>query len=230
MKKLLPVLVLLLTSSLALGQGVNPNLNAGSTALLFTFDGFSTLRAGSFEGGVGAKYYLSPKMAVRGALLFANASEDIPVNPPAGQTGQDGEQSATQFGVSAALELHLSSKRASPYIGGGIGFSTTSTETKSPVIGASTNQVTVENDDVGEVVNGVTYLGGNTLSLFALAGVEFFLFNEVSLGAEYRLGIDKLSRADQKITSGNQTQTTKVGGGSNLGITNSGLLTLSVYF
>jgi len=230
MKNLLSVVAVLLANSLALGQGVNPNFNAGSKAMLFTFDGFSTLRAGSFDGGIGAKYYFGRNTALRAALQFANASEDIPANPAPGQQATDGEESGTQFGVSGALEFHLGSKRASPYFGGGLSFSTTSTESRNAIIGPSTNQTTVENDRNGENVNGRGFLGGTTLGVFALAGVEFFLFNEVSLAAEYRLGINKISRADEKVSQGNQTVTTKLGSGSDVGISNSGLLTLAVYF
>jgi opacity protein-like surface antigen len=230
MKKVFFVVGLLLVNSLAFAQGVNPNYSSGSKAMLFTFDGLSTLRAGNFEGGIGAKYFLGQKMALRAALQFASSSEDIPANAAAGQQATDGEQSGTQFGVSAALELHLGARRANPYLGGGLSFSTTSTESTNPVIGPSSSQTKVENNDIGENVNGRTFLGGTTLGVFALAGVEFFLINEVSLAAEYRLGISKISRADEKITLGNQTQTTQVGGGNDVGINNSGLLTLAVYF
>jgi opacity protein-like surface antigen len=132
--------------------------------------------------------------------------------------------------LSAALELHLGSKRASPYFGGGLGFSTTSTESKNLVLGPSSSQTTIENNENGESVNGRSFLGGSTFDIFALAGVEFFLFNEVSLAAEYRFGFSKISRADEKVTVANQTQTTELGGGSNFEITNNGLLTLAVYF
>jgi opacity protein-like surface antigen len=230
MKKVFVIFAMVLVSSLAYGQGVNPNYSAGSKAMLFSFDGLSTLRAGAFDGGIGAKYFLGPKMALRGALQFATSSEDLPANAGAGQQATDGEQSATQFGISAALEFHLGTKRANPYLGGGLSLSTTSTESTDPVAGPATNQTKVENSRFGESVNGKPFVAGTTLGVFGMAGVEFFLLNEVSLSAEYRLGISKNSRADQKITSGNQTTTTKIGGGSEFGTSNSGLLTLAVYF
>lgn len=230
MKKLLSVVAVLIANSLALGQGVNPNYNAGSKAILFTFDGLSTLRAGNFDGGIGGKYYLGKNTALRAGLQLASSSEDLPANAAPGQQATDGEESATQFGVSGALEFHLRSKRASPYLGGGLSFSTTSTESRNAVIGPSTNQTTVENDRNGENINGRTFVAGTRLGVFGLAGIEFFLFNELSLAAEYRLGISKISRADEKVSAGTQTQTTKLGSGSDIGISNSGLLTLAVYF
>ena len=231
MRRLLFAVVIGLTPAWALGQGVSPNLAKGSEAMLFTFDGFSTLRAGDFEGGIGGKYFIGSKTALRLGLEFARASEDVPANPPAGVSGTDGEQSATRFGVSAALEYHFRMRRVTPYFGGGIGFANTSTKRTTAEVGSPPPaQDKTENEQNGENINGVTFLGGNQFDIFGLAGVEFFLFNEVSLGAEYRLGFFSSSRADEKVSSGNLTTTTKVGGSTGFGISNSGLLTLAVYF
>jgi opacity protein-like surface antigen len=219
------VACLLLAPSLVLAQSSAPNLVKGSKAMLFSFNGFSNLGAGNFDGGIGVKYYYQQRWALRAGLQFSSLSEDIPANPPAGVQGIDGERSGTSFGVSAAAERHAGTGRVSAYFGGGLGFSTTSTESKSPAIGTA-SQTIVKNRQTGEL----GFLGGSSFSLFALAGVEFFLFKEVSLAAEYRLGFLKLSRADQETTSGNQTTTIKVGDRSGLGIDNSGVLTLAVYF
>jgi hypothetical protein len=221
---------LLLAPALASAQSLSPNLAKGTKSLLFSFGGFSNLNAGNFDGGIGAKYYLKDKTALRVGLQLATADQDLPANPGTGQQGTDGEASGNRLGISAALELHRGSARANAYWGGGIGFSKASTEVKSPVIGPTTNQTTVKNDRNGESINGVTFLAGTGFNLFALAGAEFFLFQEVSLAAEYRLGFAKLSRADEEITSGNQTTTTKVGSSSGLGINSAGVLTLAIYF
>ena len=224
------VAVILLTQALALGQGITPNLAGGTTAMLFSFSGLSNLGAGNFEGGMGVKYYYTTGVALRLGLQFATANRDLPANPPAGLQGTDGEQSATRFGISAAAEWHRGVGRANAYLGAGLGFAKTSTESKIPVVGAS-SQTVVKNNDSGEnIAGGGFFLGGTNFSLFALAGAEFFVFKEVSLAAEYRLGFSSLARADEEVTSGNQTITTKVGGSSGVGITNSGLLTLAFYF
>jgi hypothetical protein len=230
-KKLLAaVMTILFVQTLALGQGVTPDLAKGKTAMLFSFSGLSNLSAGNFEGGLGVKYYYKEGVALRLGLQLATANRDLPANPPAGVQGTDGEQSGTRLGISAAAEWHRGAGRANAYLGVGVGFATTSTESKNPVVGAS-SQTVVKNNDNGETIAGVgTFLGGANLNVFALAGAEFFVFKEVSLAAEYRLGFSSLSRADEEITSGNQTITTKVGGSSGLGITNSGVLTLAFYF
>lgn len=231
LKKLFAAVIAVgLLHTLAFGQGVTPNLAKGTTALLFSFDGLSNLNAGDFDGGVGVKYYYKDGVALRLGLQFAKANRDLPANAPAGLQGTDGEQSATRLGLSAAAEWHRGTGRANAYLGAGLGFATTSTERKSPVIG-TTSQAVIKNNETGETIPGAgTFVGGTNLNLFALLGAEFFVFKEVSLAAEYRLGFAKLSRADEEVTSGNQTTTTKVGDSSGLGITNSGVLTLAFYF
>ncbi|HWP82494.1 MAG TPA: outer membrane beta-barrel protein [Bacteroidota bacterium] len=215
----------------ARSQDVVPSIQASSKALLFSFSGFSFLSAGNFEGGIGGKYYLSETMAVRGGVQFASASQDVPANPATGQTGTDGEISASRFGVAGAVELHLSKGRVRPYVGGGLGFSTTSTESKNAVVGnPPPSQTTTKNRQVGESIGGVTYTAGSMLSIYGLAGVEFFLYKEISLAAEYRLGFSSISRPDQEVTSGTTTVTTKVGGSSAIGVNSAGVLTLAVYF
>jgi hypothetical protein len=230
-KTIILAAMLLLAITPIFGQDLAPDLGRGTKAMLFTFDGFSTLRAGDFEGGVGAKYYLMPKIAVRGGLQFASASEDIPANPSPNQQGTDGEESATRFGVSGAIEVHTAAKRANAYVGGGLGLTRTTTESKSVEIGnPPPAQDVTKNDPTGENINGQTFISGTSFNVFALAGIEFFLFKEISLAAEYRLGLAKLSRPDAEFTSGTISQKFKVGGGSNFGISNSGLLTIAVYF
>ncbi len=233
MKKVLfVVMALLVATSLSMGQEVMPNLTGGSKALLFTFNGLSFIGAGNFDGGFGAKYYLSSSMAVRGGIQFASASATNPANPPAGQSGVDGTQSATSIGISGAVELHMGSGRVSPYLGGGVGFSTTSTEFKPTVTGAPPLvQTTTTNSAGGETIGGVTYQGGTTFTVYALAGFEFFLWKELSLAGEYRIGFASTSRKDQEFNNGaGTTTTTKQGSNSAISVASQGTLTLAVYF
>lgn len=219
-----------LLASTVQAQDVMPVYGAGAKAVLFSFSGLATLGAGTFDGGVGGKYYLSDEMAVRGGLQFASASQDVAANPNPGQTGTDGSLSASRIGVSAAVELHMTKKRVSPYIGGGVMFSTTSTESKSVEVGAPpATPTTTKNDVSGEVVNGSFYQGASTFTVFGMLGVEFFLYNEMSLSAEYRIGFSSSSRPDMEMSNGTVTVTQKVGGGSTIGFSTGGALTLAVY-
>lgn len=212
-------------------QGVVPATGAGAKAVLFSFSGLATLGAGNFDGGIGGRYFLTDAMSVRGGVRFASAGQDVPANAPAGQQGVDGSLSALVYGVSGAVEIRMARKRVSPYLGGGVSITMTSTESKSSEQGnPPPAQTVVKNDNGGEVVNGTFYSAGTTLSLFGLFGVEFFLYEEMSLAAEYRLGYASTSRPDEETTVGPTTTTVQSGGGSTLGFTNGGALTLAVYF
>ena len=210
--------ILILVGSMSFGQDVAPGPSAGSAGILFAFDGLADLRAGAYQGGLGAKLYLSDHMAVRGVVLFGLYSETNPANPGIGQTGTDGEYSDNTIGVGGAIELHFTKSRISPYIGAGIMFSTRSTEYKNPVI-APAVQGTLKNAD-----------GSTSISIGVLLGVEYYVTNGVSLSAEYGLGFTSTSRKDEEGTQGNVTVTTKHGSSTSIGIDNSGLLTLAVYF
>jgi len=222
---------LVFTSSVCYGQDVKPDLKTGSKALLFQFSGLSVITAGTFDGGAGFKYYISPTTAVRGAVQLSNANNTIAANPVAPATGMDGHQSATRAGLTAALERHFGSGRVSPYFGGGVMFATTSTESKNVVVGnPPPTQATTKNNTAGETINGTTYLGGHSIGVFGLMGFEFFLRKEISFSGEYSLGYTSTSRSDQQVVAGTVTVTTKVGNSNLLNIASRGLLTLAVYF
>lgn len=201
----------------------------GAKGMLFSFSGLGNLNLNQFEGGIGGKYAMTDAMMIRGGVQFAVAGRDVPANPPAGQTGTDGSVSATTFGLSGALEYHLTRTRVSPYVGAGLGISFTSTESKNAVTGA-TAQTTTKNNAGGEVINGTAYFGGIMLGIFAAGGLEYFVTQNVSLGAEYRFGYSTTSRYDEEATTGNTTVTAKVGSSSLLGISTGGSLMFAVYF
>jgi opacity protein-like surface antigen len=212
-------------SAFAEGE-VAPTIGVGSKAILFSFNGLAILGAGAFNGGIGGKYYLMENLAARGGLQFLTVSRSIPANPPVGITGTDGSQSAFQLGLNAAVEYHLSKSRVSPYVGGGFLFLTTTTNNKTAVQGALAS-VETQNAANGETIDGVPYYAGLNFGLMALGGIEFFITNEISLGAEYQLGYNLNSRYNQKIVNGLET---KVGNTNTIGIKATGLLTLAVYF
>ena len=145
--------VLFLVSSVCYAQDNTPDLKAGSKALLFEFNGLSFITAGNFDGGAGFKYYISPNMAVRGSVMLAHATSVLAANPVTPNTGVDGSQSGTRGGFTAAVERHLAIARVSPYIGGGVNFAMTATESKNIVIGNPPGDQTVikNNGELGTV-------------------------------------------------------------------------------
>jgi hypothetical protein len=214
-----------LSSSIA-ADDITPSLDVNSKAVLFSIGGLSNLGADAFNGGFGVKYFIAQSLALRGSLQFITASQSNPANPPAGTVGTDGSTSATQFGLTAAIEYHLTKTRVSPYVGGGLSFSTTSTTNKSAVVGAGA-QIITKNRTTGEFVGENPYSGGFGFGIDGLAGVEFFIAKEVSLAAEYQLGYALLSRYNQEVVGG---LTTKAGSLNTVGISSTGLLTLAFYF
>jgi hypothetical protein len=223
MNKLLSLLILFfLFSTLLLGQEDKTYFKAGSKAFLFEFRGLDNLSANSFNGGIGGKYFLMSNMAVRGGLQFVSISEDSPFQ---GTGGADGEAHATQYGIFGAVEMHLNTSRVSPYWGGGLEISFTSTESKTDVADP-VDQETINNNRNGEF----GYFGGTEFNIFGLLGVEIFIVKNLSLAAEYRLGFSTHSYSDQEVTQRNVTVTTKQGSRNEIGVASSGVLTLAVYF
>jgi opacity protein-like surface antigen len=215
--------ILILVGSISFGQDITPGPSAGSKGMLFSFSGLSNLGAGTYEGGFGAKLYLSDYMAVRGMVQFALLSTKTPPNAPAGWQTVDATTSDNTFGVGGAIELHFTKSRISPYFGAGIMFSTRSTESKTAdaaPAGGTLTQTTTKNAN-----------GSTAISIGALLGVEYYITNGVSLSAEYGIGFTSTSDKDVEVsTPPGQPVITKQGSATAIGIQNSGLLTLAVYF
>ena len=216
------IIVYALSVGITFAQEDKPFMAKGDKAILFEFSGLDNLGARSFEGGIGGKYYLSQDMAIRGGIQLASINEDYPFQ---GSGGVDGEAYASRFGVSAAIEFHLSTKRVSPYYGAGVGLSFTSTESKS-VEADPADQVTIKNNSDGEF----GYFGGTEFDIFGMLGTEIYIFDNFSLAAEYRLGFSYLSRKDEEISQGNQSTSIKQGSRQEFGLASAGVLTLAIYF
>ncbi len=225
MRKLLVVLFVVISFSANIfAQEVKPAPMAGTAGILFTFSGFSNLGAGNFEGGFGGKYFFTKNFALRGIVSFTNASLTEPT------ATIDEETSATRFGIGAAVEYHFMTKRVSPYIGGGVQFSTTSTEHSYP---SGFEEKTTETD-YSVSINGSGFSGGTSFTVFGAVGAEFFLFDELSLAAEYRLGLESFSQADPEVkVEGPGYSTTVTGKGAStsvIALDSQGFLTLAIYF
>lgn len=216
-----------LSVSMISAQELIPSVAAGSKAVLFTFNGLSNLGAGAYNGGIGAKYFLSNPMAIRAALQFATVHAGVPA---ASDSGTDGSVSVTQLGISGGVEYHLSMNRLSPFVGAILGFSTASTKSVSSTNSPKDTVITIKNNENGEM----KYPAGTGINLNAIGGAEFFITKELSLSAEYQFGYNLVMRPDQKITkvTGTHTEidTKKLGSLWTLGISNGGSLTLAVYF
>lgn len=196
-------------------------MERGARAILFEFSGLDNLGVNSYRGGIGAKYFWSNDLAIRGSLQFANIREDIPFP---GTDGVDGYEKASQFGLLVAVEKHLTTSRLSPYFGGGLGLSFTSTEEKTPDVDADA-QITYKNGWVFDD----DYRGETGFQIFGIIGAEIFVLRMLSLSAEYQLVYAKSSIKDIEVTQGTTTQTFKQGSIRGFGIISVGVLTIAVY-
>ena len=215
---------LMLLAPSAWSEDVTPEAAAGSKAVLFTFQGLSVIEALAFNGGVGFKYYLLDPLALRASLQFGVANQAIP--GPTGGTA--GNLNAWDIGLSAGAEYHLLKTRVSPYVGGSLGFVSTSTENKTPVA-AGVTATTIKNSVGGELINGTRSFGGFNFNVCALGGVEFFIIKELSLSAEYQLGWSMITRYDE-VSSVPGSVAIKSGVINTFGIYALGALTLAFYF
>jgi len=216
-------------ASMSFAQGVSPEITTGSKAVLFSFSGLANLAAGSYNGGVGGKYYLMTPIALRASLQFGMASQNIPT--AVDSVGEDGSRSATLLGISVGGEYHLAFARVSPYGGAELAFSMVSTQNKTAInTNANKDRTTTTNGAAGEL----GYIAATNLGINAIGGVEFFITKEISLSAEYKLGYQMALRPDQKtktnVGSTTTETTTKVPDASYFGISNNGAITLAVYF
>lgn len=239
MKKMFSVLVVvLMVAGVVSAQETPAGNKAGAKSMNFTFLGLGTfgLAGTGPAGGIGVSYFLSSDAAVRLGLQVAMNSATIPFNPPPAtptQTGSDGDFSEFSLGVAADYLMYMDAGRVKPYMGAGVGVSLASNSGKAAVASGAT---------AGEITNGLAadYAGfgaspsntpGLTFGLAGIVGAEFYLYNEISVSAEYQLNLFSMSSvSDTEMKAGATTTTRKNGSSSSiLGFGAAGA-TVHIYF
>ncbi len=230
MKRLL-IGILIFSCSIAFAQDKVTSVDEGSKAILFSFSGLDNLNANAFNGGIGGKYFLTKDLAIRLGIELESNTETIPHNADSLNTGKDGEDSDFTFGIGAAVEWHLTDNRVSPYLGGGVSYSTFSSEYFPGTIWPQSY--------TGPVLRRTTEVSGTGIfAIFGIAGVEVFLTKEISLAAEYLFAYVSSSAGDVKVTDkliqGShqdypKSETIKGNTTSSFGFMTAGFLTLAVY-
>jgi opacity protein-like surface antigen len=184
MRRIFPLgLALLIIAQTAFAQDAGATVNrARQKGLLFTLAGLGNFGVnGNLLGvavpsgtassqnlaGRGFKYYLSTRMAVRGALHFGLVQTDTQTTAGTSTT------KVTTIGFAPGVEYHfVNTKAVTAYFGGAAAFGFyNSSMPADPFFQSAT-----------------TTFKGMVYSLAFLFGVEFFLAENVSLGAEYQLG------------------------------------------
>lgn len=191
MKKILLSFVLIAFYTYLAFAGGDAMNSAGDKALLFQFNGLSNLGTGSYlsMGGVsvgsvslpyfnaiGAKYYFSDGFAGKGALLFGYNSETAKADA-GGYSDQ--KESSFGFGLEFGIQSDIiKSGSFLGYIGAGAGFAYI-TGTYEPSVPSPPPTGTTTKHDA-------------SLTNFGVAGIlgfEYFIFDRISLGAEYQFGV-----------------------------------------
>jgi hypothetical protein len=165
---------------------------AGTKAMVFQFSGLSNLGLGTYNGGIGMRYYLSDGLALRPGVQFGVQS--------ATQKKTDSlpkrEEASAQIGVNLALEKHFASvKSISPYIGAQAGFTSVADVTKR--YNFSTG------DEIDETTDARARIG-----LAALLGFEWGFTESLTLGGEYALGFGTGAHKVEVKTDGVKATTT----------------------
>lgn len=149
---------------------------AGAKALIFQFSGLSDLGLSGWQGGVGARYYLSDDLAIRPGVDFSLGSSKV--KGTSGST--DDKESDVTLGANVAIEMHRAGpKSISPYLGAGAGFST-SKHTEEPSHASSPSS--------GTLLKSTTV--GTAFAAFVMAGFEWGFSESLTLGGEYRAGLN----------------------------------------
>lgn len=183
MKKFLAaVLAVVMMCGVVMAQDAPAGNQAGAKSMNFTFGGLGAfgLTGTGPAGGVGLTYFLSSDAAVRLGLQVGTTSTKT---PSAISGNSDREQSTFDLGLGADYLMYMGGGRVKPYMGAGVGVTLGSSNDKKSVAGTPAAGTILE---ISNVRGGSDGLG---LSVAAIAGAEFYLYNEISLSAEYRLGL-----------------------------------------
>jgi hypothetical protein len=162
-------------------KSAKPLTDAGNGALLFQLGGIFTSTPALLDGvGVGGRYFMSDGTAVRAAAgISYNNDETDP------EVGANQESSSTNFAVEGGLELELFQRGPVYLYWGGLA---------QIFIGSSEDAAETERSTFGFGIAG-------------MVGASYFFDESMSLGAEYRLGISRVSTDVEPKGGGDSEQT-----------------------
>ena len=222
MQRALAVLVVLaLLVSVSQAADPKPITKSGTMALLFDLGGLANLSAGTYQGGLGFKYFIGNNMAIRAGLGFSTTSATVknPTSPtPAGQLDES-KLSDMSFSIVPGFQYYLlQTGPLAGYAGAQISFKSTSRTRE----GSATDAEGFAKDH--KFTKSTTEFG---LSVFG--GFEWFPWSNISFSGEYRIGFGSSSTTEERKTA---NTTAKIeGSGTVIGTAsgNAASLTLSVY-
>ncbi len=176
--------IVIATSSLQ-AETKNTRNSKGAGAILFNLNGLSVLQAGNYGGGLGFEYFFLNGMAARVGIGFNMYNESTP-SPAA--NGAARKISSSEFQITPGAKWNFSSNTTiTAYIGIEGLFKTTGSESE----GANFSK------DDPKTTKSTSAFGAS-----AFLGAEWFAWENVSLGAEYKLTWQSESGSTSTKTGG----------------------------
>jgi hypothetical protein len=208
------------------GDNAKPITKAGNAALLFDLGGLANLSAGNYEGGFGAKYYLSNDLALRLGLGFTSSSQTTK-NPTTGTLPptilSESKLTSMSFSVAPGVQFNIAKTNAVvAYVGGLVSFTTSSTKREGNSVGFNTG-----------FTSGAEYKESNSIfGVAAFVGAEWFAWDNISFSAEYRFGFSSTTgKVESTVPAPGVSTSTDSPSTTSFGISsgNAANLTLAIY-
>jgi hypothetical protein len=147
----------------------------GDKGISFSVSGLSSVGIGLFEGGIGGKYWISKKLAIITSLgVSAQRITQTSSHPDYTDT----KTTNSRFSLFCGVEDHfLIENKISPYLGGGIRFST------SPW----TRYYSLPVDNPYPTATKKEKRSTKTFGIRGFCGIEYFFADWVSLAGQYQI-------------------------------------------
>ncbi len=159
-----------------------PLTDSGNGALMFQLGGVFSSTPANLDGvGVGGRYFMADGTAVRAAAGVGFSSEET--DP---ENGTKSEESSTNFNVEGGLELTMFQRGPVYVYWGGIA---------QIGIGSSEDAAETETSTLGFAIAG-------------MVGATYFFDEAMSIGAEYRLGLRRVT-SERKPKAGGDVESTE---------------------
>lgn len=190
MKKILLVILVIASINIVSYAGGNAMSSAGDKALLFQFNGLSNLGVNSYMESpslgigsvsiprfqsIGVKYYITNDFAGKAAFLFGYNSET-----EKSSTGGFSDRKESSFGLGLEFGLQKNVVKSGAFLG---------------YVGATANFAfltgTLEPSVLSPPPNGTVTKYNANMTQFGIGGTlgfEYFVYDRISLGAEYQFG------------------------------------------
>jgi len=172
-----------------------PGASKGTRQLVFSFDSWSL---GSYNGGVGIRYFLADDVAIRPGLDFRiedvsdNDTSEGDITLMADSTSLD----IATFGLSVFLEKYVGGlEKLTPFLGVGLGYAYSSSDNMQI---HHTYRRGLQDGYWSDCYHRTSH----TIDIMGTLGLQWYFTDHISLGGQYNLTVShKWEDRDQTLTS-----------------------------